>query len=97
MKAAANGILNLSILDGWWDEGCQHGENGWQFGDGYMGDDAADHDLAALQTILTNVVIPTYYQDKAQWITMMRAAINTAVTRFSASRMLNDYYGLLYK
>ena len=37
MKAAANGCLNVSILDGWWDEGCQHGVNGWQFGDAYEG------------------------------------------------------------
>ena len=39
MKAAMNGVLNLSTLDGWWPEACEHGINGWQFGDGFESED----------------------------------------------------------
>ncbi len=70
MKAAMNGVLNLSILDGWWPEACRHGINGWQFGDGFESDDDAvldEHDLKALYDVLLNEVIPTYYDDKGTW------------------------------
>jgi starch phosphorylase len=42
MKAAMNGVPNLSILDGWWPEGCEHGVTGWKIGDPEPGDDAVD-------------------------------------------------------
>ena len=97
MKAAANGILNVSILDGWWDEGCEHGKNGWQFGDAYEGDDADVHDLAALQKVMDEQVLPTYYDDRKRWVAMMKAAIRTGETRFSARRMLSDYFSTMYE
>jgi len=96
MKAAANGLLNLSILDGWWDEGCEHGVNGWQFGDGFQGDGQDEHDLCALQATLTSAVLPTFYDDRPRWVGMMRAAIRTAEERFSAARMVNRYHSELY-
>jgi glycogen phosphorylase len=96
MKAASNGILNVSILDGWWAEGCEHGVNGWQLGDGYEGEGADEHDLAALKLVLSEAVLPTYYEDRERWVGMMRAAIETATERFSAARMVNSYYALLY-
>ena len=96
MKAAANGCLNVSILDGWWDEGCQHGVNGWQFGDGYEGEGADEHDLHALKSIMSNEVIPTYYNDRRRWTAMMRSSVTTAVNEFSAAVMLNRYYERLY-
>ena len=96
MKAAANGLLNLSILDGWWDEGCEHGVNGWQFGDGFQGDGQDEHDLRALQDTLTSAVLPTFYDDRPRWVGMMRAAIRTAEERFSAARMVNRYHSELY-
>ena len=52
MKAAMNGVLNLSILDGWWPEACQHGVNGWQFGDGFESEDEVvldKHDFKAFR------------------------------------------------
>ena len=86
----------MSILDGWWDEGCQHGVNGWQFGDAYEGEGADEHDLHALKSILSHEVLPTYYDDRRRWVAMMRSSVNTAVTEFSAAVMLNRYYEALY-
>jgi starch phosphorylase len=100
MKAAMNGVLNVSILDGWWVEGCRHGITGWQIGD------ALDHateaegdaaDAAALHTLLEEEVLPTYYRDRGRWLGMMRASIDMAVTRFSADRMVIDYFNMLYR
>ena len=96
MKAAANGILNVSILDGWWAEGCDHGINGWQLGDGFEGEGADTHDLAALKRVLSDEVLPTYYDNPERWIGMMRGAIETASSRFSAARMVDCYYEQLY-
>ena len=97
MKAAMNGVLNLSILDGWWPEACEHGVNGWQFGDGYEGEDQDNHDLEALYNVLLGEVVPTYYENKDKWIEMMQASIDSTYQRFSARRMLDDYYEKLYK
>jgi starch phosphorylase len=98
MKAALNGVLNCSILDGWWPEGCQHGVTGWAIGDG-MEDprpedqDARDH--AALLRVLEEEVLPTY-DDRPRWLAMMRAAIRMAAERFSAERMVREYFTRLY-
>jgi len=91
-----NGVLNLSILDGWWPEACQHGENGWQFGDGYVGEGQDEHDLNALYEVLLNEVVPTYYEDKNKWIEMMQASIDSTYDSFSAKNMLEKYYEKLY-
>jgi alpha-glucan phosphorylases len=99
MKAAMNGVLNLSILDGWWPEACIDGVNGWQFGDGFESDDVEildKHDLEALYDVLLNKVVPTYYNDKAKWENMMRESIRTTYDAFSANRMLKEYYELMY-
>jgi len=99
MKAAMNGVLNLSILDGWWPEACINGVNGWQFGDGFESDNIEEldkHDLEALYDVLLNKVVPTYYNDKAKWENMMRESIRTTYEAFSANRMLKEYYDLMY-
>jgi starch phosphorylase len=96
MKAAANGVLNVSILDGWWAEGCDHAINGWQFGDGYEGDGADEIDLAGLKAVLSDDVLPTFYEDRSRWLEMMRASIQTGMTRFSAQKMVSTYYEKLY-
>jgi len=97
MKAAANGGLNLSILDGWWDEGCRHGENGWQFGDGYEGEGQDGHDGHALRMALSDFVLPTYYDNRKRWLEMMEASITTACDDFSARLMVDTYYEKLYR
>ncbi len=99
MKAAMNGVLNFSILDGWWPEACRDGVNGWQFGDAFESDDVTEqdaHDLKALYAVLQNEVIPTYYEDRARWIEMMRNSIQDTREFFAVKRMLDEYYEKLY-
>ena len=64
MKAALNGVLNLSVLDGWWPEGCLHGVTGWQFGGGYEGPEQTMVDALSLYEVLLEEVIPTFYEDR---------------------------------
>jgi starch phosphorylase len=99
MKAAMNGVLNLSILDGWWPEACQHGINGWQIGNGYENKSEKKldaHDQKALYKVLLNEVLPTYYDDKNQWIDMMKQSVLTTHKPFAVKRMLEEYYEKLY-
>lgn len=99
MKAAMNGVLNCSILDGWWPEACQHGINGWQFGDGYQSENEEKldaHDFKALKNVLTKEVIPTYYDNRDKWIEMMAASINSTKEPFGMKRMLDEYYNKMY-
>ncbi len=96
MKAAMNGVLNVSVLDGWWPEGCQHGVNGWAIGDGSEGrPDQDEHDLRSLQRVLEEEVLPAY-ADPDRWGAMMAASIRMATEKFSSDRMVRDYYERLY-
>lgn len=100
MKAAMNGVLNCSILDGWWPEACIDGVNGWQFGDGFesYNEEILDkHDSDALYDTLLNRVLPTYYDNKQKWIEMMKESIKTTIEHFSTERMVKEYYEKLYK
>lgn len=99
MKAAMNGVLNLSILDGWWPEACEHGVNGWQFGDGFESDSDLlqdEHDLESFYQVLLQEVIPTYYNDRNKWISLMKNSILTCKEQFGVKRMLDEYYNRLY-
>jgi starch phosphorylase len=95
MKAAMNGVLNLSVLDGWWPEGCDHGVTGWAIGDGVEAPDQDEQDLAALHRTLAEEVLPAF-ADPARWVRMMRASITMAVERFSSDRMVREYSTRLY-
>lgn len=99
MKAAMNGVLNFSVLDGWWPEACQHGVNGWQIGDGFESNDvdALDaNDIKSLYGTLINEILPAYYDNKAKWIEMMQQSIKSTSYQFSMERMLKEYFELLY-
>ena len=99
MKASMNGVLNCSILDGWWPEACVDGENGWQIGDGFESDSDEEldaHDTAALYDVVLNKVLPIYYDDAPKWESMMRESIRTTSEPFAIKRMLEDYYAKLY-
>jgi len=99
MKAAMNGVLNLSILDGWWPEACEHGINGWQIGDGYENKNESkldSHDLKAMYKVLLNEVVPCYYNHRAKWTDMMRQSILKTKDQFAVKRMLEEYYEKLY-
>jgi starch phosphorylase len=93
MKAALNGVPNLSILDGWWAEGCRHGENGWAIGDAGAGDD--EDDLAALHHVLEREVLPAW-AEPPRWRRMMQASITVTQERFTSDRMVRDYFERLY-
>ncbi|PIZ69768.1 MAG: alpha-glucan family phosphorylase, partial [Candidatus Marinimicrobia bacterium CG_4_10_14_0_2_um_filter_48_9] len=94
MKAALNGVPNLSILDGWWNEGCRNGENGWSFGEPMIPSDRSD--ASELYRVLEEKVIPVFYENRSAWIQMMRESIKTGV-EFTAKRMLDDYIREIYK
>lgn len=96
MKAAMNGVLNVSVLDGWWPEGCVDGVTGWQIGDGYEGDDHEKVDGESLCKVLLEEVIPTFYHNRQKWMEMMRASIEMSTWNFSAARMIQEYYSLMY-
>ncbi len=93
MKAAINGILNLSIMDGWWAEGCRDRKNGWAIGGSEESND--DRDAGLLYDILEKEVIPTYYNKKKKWIGMMKQSIVTAAS-FVSQRMVIDYHDAYY-
>lgn len=104
MKAALNGVPNLSIGDGWWAEGYT-GANGWLI-DGKSGSqdpaevDAADAD--ALYRLLETEVVPAFYDRDAQglpraWLRIVRESIRTVMPRFSARRMVKQYVDAMYR
>jgi starch phosphorylase len=95
MKAAMNGVLNFSVLDGWWPEGCEPGVTGWAIGGGAEGPEQDQRDLASLYDTLEDEVLPAF-ADEPRWTAMMRASIEMAMTRFSSDRMVNEYFARLY-
>ena len=98
MKAAANGALQLSVLDGWWAE-AYDGTNGFAIGRGtsHVSDQISDQrDGADLYNVLENEVIPLYYERDVDglprgWIQRMKNSISSLAWRFSAHRMVMDY------
>ncbi|MDX6749529.1 alpha-glucan family phosphorylase [Geminicoccaceae bacterium 1502E] len=90
MKAALNGVLNLSVLDGWWLEGCVEGETGWAIGDG-AGGALHGQDAAALHATLGDTVLPLYHGDRKRWIGMMKEAVSKLGSTFNAHRMMRRY------
>jgi len=103
MKAAINGVLNVSILDGWWCEGYTE-ERGWRIGNG---EEYTDHDYQdavesqALYNVLENEVIPCFYNRKngdlpASWLQKMKASMKMAMEMFCSLRMVADYNNRYY-
>jgi len=90
MKAALNGGLNVSPLDGWWAEGCVEGVNGWSFPHA-RGRDSDRRDAAALYELLEKSVMPCYYAAEERWRSMMKHAIAHVGSYFSSHRMLRQY------
>ena len=104
MKAAINGALHLSILDGWWDEGYSP-DCGWAIGrrEEYENDEYQDDvESQALYNLLENEVVPRYYDRPdggipGKWVKMMKSSIRMAFSYFSGFRMLSEYNDLFYK
>jgi len=87
MKAAINGALNLSVLDGWWVEGCVDGVTGWSI----AGNGVEASDAGALYQKLRDVVLPLYHSDRGRWIWMMKQAISKIGPSFNSHRMMRRY------
>ncbi|MFZ5826369.1 MAG: alpha-glucan family phosphorylase [Bacillota bacterium] len=99
MKAAMNGVLNASILDGWWPEAVVHGVNGWAIGDDLVPSTVAEQDerdAVALYEVLLEEIVPTYYENREKWLAMMQASIDSTSEPFSVDRMLKEYWEKLY-
>jgi glycogen phosphorylase len=103
MKAAANGGLNMSVLDGWWAEGYQPGL-GWAIGAGEEYEDPGYQDRVesqAIYNLLEKTVVPLFYERgrdnlPREWIGMMKKSMQTLAARFNSHRMLQDYVHGVY-
>lgn len=95
MKAALNGVPNLSVLDGWWLEGWIEGVTGWAIGRDGSHEDAAS-DARSLHGQLENVVLPLFYDDAAGWTKVMKGAISLNASYFNSHRMLRRYAAETY-
>jgi len=102
-KAAANGVINFSVLDGWWAEGYNQ-KNGWKIGTNseYQSyDEQDDVDAKSIYDTLQNKIIPIYYEKNEKgysdkWLEIMKNNIATNAGRYSMSRMLDDYTKDIY-
>jgi len=103
MKAALNGALNFSVMDGWWRE-AYNGANGWAIGED--ADPASGHadeaDAESLYDTLENRIIPLYYTERSaedvphKWVAMVKESLRTVAPQFSTRRMLKEYIDRLY-
>ena len=99
MKAALNGALHVSELDGWWDE-AYAADLGWAIGEGIpanISDDVRDRaEASQLMDLLENEIVPLFFQrdgrdQPAEWLERVQRSIETLGAKFSAHRMMNDY------
>ncbi|MDX9787971.1 MAG: alpha-glucan family phosphorylase [Desulfobacterales bacterium] len=100
MKAALNGVPQLSILDGWWMEGFD-GKNGWAFAGEEGGADPDSADSEKLYDIIEKEILPMYYKVSENgvpldWVKVMKAAMKSNAARFSARRMVKEYIKKFY-
>jgi glycogen phosphorylase len=103
MKAVANGALHLSVLDGWWDEGCERGI-GWAIGNGEEYQDYPfqdDLESRALYDILEKEVVPIFYERgpddiPRRWVGMMKASMHKLCPIFNTHRMVSEYWERFY-
>ncbi len=104
MKCGMNGVINLSVLDGWWGEGyC--GDNGWAIkptGDTLDAERRDREEARTLYEILQDQVLPLYYRREAsgtspQWIRMAKRSMATILPRFNANRMMSQYTSKFYR
>jgi glycogen phosphorylase len=103
MKAGINGIPNISIRDGWWEEGF-NGRNGWVIGHGPEAANWPDqdkNDAESLYTLLEEKIVPLYYQQSRngiphEWVKMIKESISSIMPQFCASRMMKEYTQKFY-
>jgi starch phosphorylase len=95
MKAALNGVPNLSVLDGWWVEGCVEDVTGWAIGDQCPAEVSPEQraacDAPSLYAKLEKVVLPKFHRERADWLRIMRHAIALNASFFNTERMVQEY------
>jgi starch phosphorylase len=104
MKASLNGVMHLSVSDGWWHEGY-NGANGWVIGDDYSPaspEEEDSTDAEALYRLLEEKIVPLYYDRDRRgipnnWLTMVKEAISSVTPVYSARRMLKEYTERMYR
>lgn len=101
MKAGMNGILNVSIPDGWVAEGIKTGENGWLFGKGHP--ETSREDRRELFDLFENTILPIYFERpekkhnySPRWLALMKRSIQTITSEYSIDRMLREYTEKMY-
>jgi glycogen phosphorylase len=87
MKAAMNGVPSLSILDGWWIEGCIEGVTGWAIEDGVTDDEEAHSLYSKLET----AVVPLYLDAPEKWARLMKTTLAFNASYFNTNRMVKQY------
>jgi len=105
MKCVHNGIMNFSVLDGWWIEGCLEGHTGWGIGPEPGPDDMKGYneaeDAEDLYRKLQNKILPLYYNNRPRWIRMMKLAISINASYFNTHRVVREYcekaYGTVFR
>jgi glycogen phosphorylase len=95
MKAAHNGVINFSVLDGWWIEGCIEGVTGWSIGPApeisATEDDRRRMELEDLFSKLRYIIGPKFYEERDEWVEMMRNSIGKVAYYFNTDRMMRRY------
>jgi starch phosphorylase len=95
MKAAHNGVMNFSVLDGWWIEGCVEGLTGWAIGpspnETIGEEERRKRELADLYNKLEYLIIPKFYKERDSWIGMMKNSIGKVAYYFNSHRMMRRY------
>ncbi len=95
MKAAHNGVINFSVLDGWWIEGCVEGVTGWAIGpspqEPFEEDERRHRELEDLYHKLEYLIIPAFYNKRDDWIHMMENSIGKVAYYFNSHRMMRRY------
>ncbi|MCK9283494.1 MAG: alpha-glucan family phosphorylase [Rhodocyclaceae bacterium] len=109
MKAALNGVINLSVLDGWWDEGFEPGNNrtanGWAIKPVSVAYDESrrnNEEARTLYELLQDKILPLYYERGAMgyspgWVAMAKRSIATIAPRFNSTRMVGEYVTKFYR
>ena len=100
MKAAHNGVINFSVLDGWWVEGCIEGVTGWAIGPSpkevLEESERRLHEITQLYDKLEYLIIPKFYNNRDDWIRLMKNSIGKVAYYFNSHRMMRRYASEAY-
>jgi glycogen phosphorylase len=95
MKAAHNGVVNFSVLDGWWTEGCVEGVTGWSIGphpkELLTETERREIELRDLYSKLEYLIVPTYYEQREAWIALMKNSIARIAHYFQIHWVVRRY------